>query len=376
MYLGRTKVHMVAALAVGGALTLAGCSNGGRGGSPAGNVTSTMTPEQAVATAVKNVVAQSSVQIVFSLDLTTAQVEQFGRVGGHPAPTAAEAQAISTGKIFVTAATGHGEALTSAAAETDAQRSLDMGLTIGGDTPFEVRYVDQNLYVRAQIQKLFSDVGQSPTSASKFTSEVNSLNAFVPGLSSLAAGDWVEVDHASLDSLGAALKQPAGTSAPSVSVSQAVKLAGQLVGVLETNSTFTSLGSSGGRDEYSMSLNVSGFATSALSILQTFSSSIPVVGSKVGSILSKVQGKIPSGLTAVTDLYVSDSRLSEADLDLNQFDHKYPFAIPLKVVFSSPGAPSAPSGATNLDLSKLPALLGRIVSGLSGSNSSASTPTT
>ena len=370
MQLKRTT-HLAGAIAVGAALTLAGCSSGGHG-SAAGNITSTMTPEQAVATAVKNLGDQSSVEMVFSLGLTAAQIQQLGGSSsggsgsGGSGPTAAEAQAISSGSIFITASTGHGEGLTSTAAQTDSQRSFDMGLTIGSDTPFEVRYVDQNLYLRAQIQKLLSDVGQSSTSASKFTSEVNSLNSFVPGLSSLAAGDWVEISHASLDSLGSTLKQAAGSgsSVPSISVSQMVKLAGQLVGALKTNSTFTSLGSSGGRDEYSMTLNVSGFASNALSILQTFYSSIPVVGSKIGSTLSQAQSKIPAGLSAVTDLYVSGSRLSEADLDANQFKHKYSFAIPVKVVFSSPGAPSSPSGATALDLSKLPSLLGNLLGGL------------
>ena len=367
MFLQRTKTHVVGVLVLGGALTLTGCSSGGHSGSPAGNVTSTMTPEQAVSTAVKNLGAESSVEMAFSLGLTAAQVEQLGSTGGGSAPTAAEAQALSTGSIFITAATGHGEGLTSDAAKTDAQRSVDLGLTIGSDTPFEVRYVDQNLYVRAQIQKLLSDVGQSPTSASKYTSELNSLNSFVPGLSSLVAGDWVEISHSSLDSLGSTLKQAAGSSSPSsipaASVSEMSKLASQLIGALQSNSAFASLGNSGGRDEYSMTLNVSGFATSALSILQSVYSTIPVVGSKVGSSLSQAGSKIPAGLSAVTDLYVSGNRLSEADLDVNQFQHKYPFAVPLKLAFSSPGAPSAPSGATNLDLSKLPSLLGGLISG-------------
>jgi hypothetical protein len=377
MHFKRTTYTAVA-IAVGVAFTLAGCSSGGHGGSPAGNVTSTMTPSAAVTTAVKNLGAQSSVEMVFSLGLTAAQVEELRKSGGGTPPTPAEAQALSTGSIFLTAATGHGEGLSSAAAQTDAQRSFDLGLTIGSDTPFEVRYVDQNLYLRVQIQKLLSDVGQNPTSASKFTSEVSSLNSVVPGLSSLAAGNWVEISHASLDSLGSTLKQAAGSTSSSSSPSslalsegQMARLAGQLVGALEANSTFTSLGSSSGRDEYSMTLNVSAFAKSALTIIQPLYSSIPVVGTKIGGSVDQAQAKIPANLSAMTDLFVSDNRLSEADLDANQFEHKYSFPIPLKAVFSSPGAPAAPSGATNLDLSKLPALLGNLVSGLTKSSSGA-----
>lgn len=376
MHLKRPTTGVAGAIVLGVALTLAGCSNGGHGGSGAGDITSTMTPEQAVATAVKNLGSESSLQMAFSLGITAAQAAQLGGSSGGSAPTAAEAQALASGHIFITEATGHGEALSSAEAATDPQRSLDLALSIGSNTPFELRYVDQNLYLRAQIDQLLSDIGQKASSASKLSSELNAANTFIPGISSLAAGNWVEVSHASLDSLGASLKQAAGSSSPSVSVSQTTKLASQLVGALQSNSVFTSLGNAGGRSEYSMALNVSGFASVALSILQSFASSVPGLGAKIGSSLSSAAGKIPSGLSAVIDLFVSGNRLSEADLDVNQFKHKYSFAIPLKVEFSSPGAPSAPSGATNLDLSKLPSLLANLLQGLGKSSSGASSATT
>jgi hypothetical protein len=366
----------VAASALGVSLALAGCSSGHKGAGASGNkVTSTETPEQAVATSVKNLGAQSSLEIAFSVGLSQAQLEQLKDNTGK-APTPAEAKALSSGHFFLTFASGHGEALDSSQLRSDQQNSFDIGLAIGSDTPLELRVVNQSLFVRAQIQQLLTDVGQPPAQASKFTGELNQLNSFVPGLSSLAQGNWVEVNRASLQSLGAQLKQAAGSSAstppPSAFAAQASRTFGNLLAAMTANSTFSNLGNSGGRSEFSMTLNVSNFLRAAVSDLQAFYTEVPVFGSKIAGSLGNATSSVPPGVSAVVDLFVSGNKLQEADLDANQFKHQLSGPLPLRATFSSPGAPAAPSGATNLDLSRLPALLGNLLKGFGASSSSSS----
>jgi hypothetical protein len=357
----------LAIAAVGAVVALSACSSGGTkgAGSTGNNLTSNETPAQAVVTAISKVGSQSSVKITLSLPVTQAQAEQLKGSSGSSGPTPAEAKALSTGSIFFTEATGHGEAVDSTQAQSDAQNSLDFGLTIGSDTPAEIRYIDQNLYVRAQITQLYTDVGQDPAKASQLTNLLSQLNAQVPGIDALGQGNWVEVSHAGLDSLAPAVKQAAGSTGSNPSTVQAdfTTLRTQVLAALQTNSTIASLGDSNGRSEYSATINVSNLLTTLIPDLQTALASIPGLGSKITSGLNSAHSGIPAGQTAVVDLYVADNQLSEADLDINQFKHTYSFAVPLRVALTSPGAPSAPSGATSLDVSKLPGLLSGLLNG-------------
>lgn len=373
----------VSALAVGAVATLgvAACSSGGggkAGGSTSNKVTSTQSPRQAVATAVSNVGAQSNVEFQLSLPISQSQAEQLkDKTGSGPDP--AEAKALTTGTIFITSATGHGEALDSAQARTDHQSSIDLGLSFGSDTPLELRYVGQNLYLHVEAQQLLTDVGQPASDAAKFTSTLNELNAYVPGISDLGQGKWVELSQASLQPLAAQLKQMEGSAAVNSTQfqTQVLKLRTELLAAIQANSAMTGLGTSNGRDEYSVTVNVSNMLNTVIPEIQSTLSSIPGFSSEASNAFNQVKSKIPAGRSAVIDVYVSHDKLTEADLDLNQFaTQKKSFAVPLRLTVSSPGAPVAPSGATNLDLSKLPSLLQGLLGSLGHSSSSASSATT
>jgi len=107
------------------------------------------------------------------------------------------------------------------------------------------------------------------------------------------------------------------------------------------------------------------------------SSVTSMLGASAGAnSINGLANKIPANQTVVFDLWVSSGKVQEIEVDLNQFAHKYSFAVPLRVVIS-PGTPiQAPTGATNLDLSKIPQLLGGLISGglgrVGGSGSSSS----
>lgn len=345
------------AAAVAGALIVAGCGSS----SPS----KPASPQQAVEQAVTDLGQESSLEARFSLAITADQVQQIGSKSGSSVTTA-EAKALSEGSLFFEVQTGNGEAIDSSQLATDSKTAFDFGLQIGSDTPIEIRYVDQNLYVHAQLSTLLTDVGQSPSSAARFGATLSKLDTYVPGLGALGQGKWVEATQASLQQLGTLLKQyesSLGSSQPSSSQLKALspKLRKDFSTAFQANSTYQDLGTTSGRTEYGLTLQVHNFLAQFGPALQTDLGTLPLgVGTTYGSAISKATAKVPAGQTAVVDLFVSGGKLDEADLDLNQFapaGKKMSFAVPLRIALSSPPQITAPSGATQLDLSKLPNLI-------------------
>lgn len=351
-------------------MALGACSSGAKSGG-SGKVTSNESPGQAVAAALSKLGAQSDTEMTLSLPISQVQAEQIKGGGGSPGPTPAEAKALTDSTIFFTFATGHGEAIDSTQAQTDPQDSLDFGWTSGGSTPVEIRYVGQNLYAKVQVKQVLSTIGQDPAKATQFTHDLSSLNGEIPGIAAVAQGNWGEISHAGLLSLGAALKQAGGTGSANTATAQAdlMRLRTEVLAALKANSTISSLGSSNGRNEYAATIQVANLIDTLGPQLSSTLGNLPGVGSKLGNSINHAKLGIAPGQTAVVDVYVQGGKLSEADLDINQFKHQYSFAIPLRIQFSSPGAPTAPSGATNVDVSKVPGLLSQLLGGLGGNSS-------
>jgi hypothetical protein len=358
--------------AVGATMTLTACGGGGskssNKGSSGGQVqTSGGSPSAQVDSAISKLGSASSIEMALSLPISPSDLQKLSDTDPSSKLTTQEAQAITSGSFFVIVGSGNGKSLSSA--KTDPNNSLDVGVTTSGDTPFEVRYVGQNIYLHVQISKLLSDAGQDPSKASSFTSEAGQLDTYVPGLSALIQGNWVEISHSSLQALEAPLKnlenQFGGSSGSSSSSSvpgtpslqQELQLESQVLGALKSNSTITSLGSSNGRQGYSVTVQVANFLKAVGPQIESTFSTIPKEGQQIQKSLQQAESQLPPGQTATADVYISNGSLSEIDIDLNQFDHKQSFAIPLRISLSSPGAPSAPSGATPIDTSKLPSLL-------------------
>lgn len=394
---GRRRRTQLASVAVAGALaatmTLTACSSSkggtGAGGGTGNTQTGKQSPQQAVFTALDNVGKQSGVRLTLSLPLSVSQIQDLNKSTSSTTMPAAEAQALSTGSIFFSVSTGQGEALDSKQASSDKANSIDLGLNISGNTPIEIRYTNQALYIHAQIAQLLSDVGQSNNaSAAKVASTLQAADQYVPGLGALGQGKWVEISKQSLQSLSPYLKQlqqqaqqqTGGSTPTTLSQSELKSIFGQLAAdfrsAAQANMTVAQMGNSGGRTEYSATINASGFATTILPKLQQDLASIPGFGSISSSQIAKAQQSIKPGQSAVLNLYVSDNKLSEADLDVTQFmkTNKPSYAVPVRLAIDNPGTISAPSGAVQLDLSKLPTLLqGLLGGGLGSSSSSAST---
>jgi hypothetical protein len=339
---------------------------------------SKLTTGRAISESVTRIGSQSGVSLRFSIGVDQSQVQQIAQKGGGRI-TPAEAQALATGSVFFSEETGHGEALDSPQAATDPADSVDFGVQVGNDVPIEVRYVQQALYARLDFTTLLADTGQDPAKARSIAGFLAQGNAYVPGLAALGQGKWVEVTPAALKALSGMLNQYAGTlggSKPSKSQIRAMvtALRNDLVNSIKDNSTYKNLGTQNGETEYGLTIDVHGFVNQFGPALERDLDSVPGgLGTKAAAGLKRAEAKIPAGQTVVLDLFVQDNKVSEVDVDLNQFagKHKMPFPVPLKLNISTPLPITAPAGATPLDLSKLPQLIGGLFSGLGHSSGAA-----
>lgn len=355
----RRALSLPSVLALGAGLGLAACGG-----------TATQAPAAAVDSSVSQLGASSSLNVSVSLGITSAQAQELSKKSGS-SMTKAEADALSSGSVFFATQTGKGEALDSQQALTDSANAYDFGLQFGTQKPFEIRYLSQNLYVRADLDQLLADVGQDPSKAANVKKTLAQINTAVPGISDLGTTKWVELSSSSLKTVSSLLKTLEASQSgaqPNTSQIQSamVKLPADAISALKANSTYTSLGTKDGRSEYALTVNVHGFLARFGPELQSDLKSIPVIGSKVDTNLTKLQDKVPANQTAIADLYTSGGKLSEVSVDVNQFagKDKVSFAVPLEAKFTGPPAISVPTGATNLDLSKLPQLLQQIAGGV------------
>ncbi len=340
-----------------------------------------LTTKQAVGNSLSTLQDQSSISLAFSVGLTPSQITQLADAHGGSGIPPQVAQTLSESSIVLSFATGSGEELKSKQTEKDHSDRVDFGLKIGSSMPVEIRYVGQALYARVQLTQLLSDFGQGPSTAAGLQSALQKGNQYVPGLDALGQGKWVSVTKASLAPLLAIFKQLESSALGKSSVSQYRTSALQLVGDLKTafrdNATYTNAGTSGGRTKYDVSVALQSLIQQAGTALQTFMGSLPGVGNKISNAdISKAASHVPS--QAQLQLYVKNNRAEEVDVDINQFlpaKDKAPFQIPVRLVIGQPGTISAPSGATQLDLSKIGTLISGMLGGLASGGFSSSSGT-
>jgi hypothetical protein len=354
------RVCAVVAVGVLSASSLAACSTLAK-----------LTTKQAVGNSLSTLQDQSGISLAFSVGLTPSQITQLADEHGGSGIPAQVAQTISQSSIVLSFATGNGEELKSKQTEKDRSDRFDFGLKIGSTMPVEIRYVGQALYARVQLTQLLSDFGQGASAAAGIQSALQKGNQYVPGLDALGQGKWVSITKASLAPLLAIFKQLETSALGKSSLSQykasALKLEGDLKSAFKNNATYTNAGTSGGRTRYNVSVALQALVQQAGTALETYLATIPGVGNKISSAdISKAASDVPA--QAQLQLYVKNNRAEEIDIDVNQFlpaKDKAPFQIPIRLVIGQPGTISAPSGATQLDLSKIGTLISGMLGGLS-----------
>jgi hypothetical protein len=329
------------------------------------------TPARAVSDSLSKLGSQSGISLRLSVLLTPSQIEQLSSLMGGKAVSSKETSALASTAFFLDVQSGGGEALDSTQFQTDKNNRVDVGITVGNDTPVEIRYVEQTLYARADVAAISGALGKGGSStATSFRASLAGAAKFVPGLDALGQGRWVSISRASLQPILSLLKQ-LGSSAGNGAAGLATKLIGDLRTSLQANSTYVDDGVHNGLTEYTDTLDVQGFVKQFGSDLKTDVGSIPIPGaSSLSGGLSRVESGIPKGQKAVFQVWVNGNKAQEIDLDLRQFDSKLPFAVPMRLLIGEPSAISAPGSSTPLDLSKLPQLIARLLGGGGRSSSS------
>jgi hypothetical protein len=349
------------AAAVGAMLALGAC----------GNPIARLTTERAIGNAVSKEFAQPGLNLQISLAVTPGQLLRINQIEhGDSSFTPRVASALSRTSLVVNVYPGHGESLQSKQFASDPNNQYQVALQVGGAKLVEVRYLNDLLYARADVTKLLSDFGAPPPTASKVHSELRQGDQFVHGLSALGEGDWVSANLNALAPMlkpGASNSSNAPASEPNVS-----KLLSDLKSALTSNTSYANLGTHGGRTEYQLKVPARDFVRALKSTLPSDlagiagGTGVPGVGSvasQASKALNQAQTEIPPGQTIAIQLWVKDNKAQEVDLDINQFVHKFPFAVPLRFVLAGGTPVTAPSGVTSLDFPSVSGLLGGLMGG-------------
>ncbi|MGH9121426.1 MAG: hypothetical protein ACRDYC_05700, partial [Acidimicrobiales bacterium] len=181
-----------------------------------------------------------------------------------------------------------------------------------------------------------------------------------------------------LESLGGTISSALGgpsTSASAPNPAAIKKFINSFTNTLLTDGTYTAGATTGGRTQYTVTLPAKKVASDSVNdLLNDLASSVPGVGA-TQSTLKKDVGTINANLKIKAQVYVENGKVVETDLDLNQFNNGFGFAVPLRLVFASGTPVAAPAPATPLNVSGLVSFAGGLVSGL-GSNGQGTSSTT
>jgi hypothetical protein len=342
------------ATAAGAMLALGAC----------GNPIAHLTTERAIGNAVSKEFAQPGVNLQISLGVTPGQMVRINQIEhGDSSFTPQVASALARTSLVVNVYPGHGESLQSKQFASDSDNQYQFALQVGGAKLVDVRYLNDLLYAQADLAKLLSDFGAPPPAASKIQSELEQGNQFVPGLSALGQGDWVSANPKTLaPMLKAGGSNSSNAPASTVNVS---KLLNDLKSALTSNTSYANLGTHGGRTEYQLKVQARQFVRTLASTLPNdLAAAVPGTGSvasQVSKALNQAQTQIGPGQTIAVQLWVKDNKAQEVDLDINQFVHKFPFAVPLRFVLAGGTPVTVPSNVTPLDFSNVSGLLGGLM---------------
>jgi hypothetical protein len=309
-------------------------------------------PQQAVNTAFRELGSQSGVILHVSLGVTGKQLQQITAGDGSHALTTTAADDIASTSVIVD--------LNRTSSDRNGQFGVDVHVgkaRPASADPVQLRYVNQTIYLKADLATLQQDLGQSSAAAGGLRSALANpeINNAVPGLSALGQGNWVSVPASELTALLGA----AGVSSSSAADQQMQQMWTQLRNAFTANATYAKVGTQG--DHYTAALMLKPFVQDIERSLPAALGSIPGASS-IGKQINNAVGKL-GNRKLVADVWINNNTVQEIDVDLNQFDHHYGFAVPLRIQIG-PGAPVvAPSGATPLNLSNVGGMLGGLLSG-------------
>ncbi|MDX6232496.1 MAG: hypothetical protein QOH68_1480 [Nocardioidaceae bacterium] len=330
--MSRRLSRLTATLAVGATVAVAGCGNGSSGGAE-----DTDGSKGALVAGVSQLAAADVLTTTLQLDVTPDQLQQLAESSGDDLSTTA-AEAISSGRLVI---------------ETTKDKTFSLTAVDGGKKLLEIRVVDNDLYLKGDLQAGFELAG-NPDGLDKVKAQAARLPDFV---GAFINGDWVSLDAQALSGLAGSFGATA-TSSPSGD--EGPQLLAQLRRTIESDITVKEVGTDSAGDHVQLSGDARALAADLQEAIQK---TVPGGAALAG----RLDASTTESRTITLDAWVNDGALSKLSMDLAQFDDNNELPegtkLPIVLTFEQSGHTiSAPAGATPVDLSQL----GPLLSGFAG----------
>jgi len=190
-------------------------------------------------------------------------------------------------------------------AEDPADASSLVILNVAGSEDLEIRFVEGDLFARADLGNLLETFGQDPAQLDAMAAQVEGQKGF-EWVDEALAGEWVVMRDAAQLAQGLG-----GAGSTSVSAEQQRKMIDDLLKSVEQNATVTSQGEDDAGDHL----------TASLPIRETMQDLLRSVGPAAGipGGMENAVGDIPEGDLTI-DFWVADGAVSQLSFDVTQFE--------------------------------------------------------
>ena len=266
---------------IGAAILLAACA--GTGTSPSEN------PKGSLVEALRALLETNAYTQTITVDSDTDSLVALGK-GDISEETAA--------KILDSSLTASAQA-----AENPEEAASQVVLAIAGDDVFEMRFVDGDLYLRADVAALFETFGEDPSEIDALTAPVRDRPGF-EWVEPAVAGEWVVVKGA------LALSQQMGGA--TFSEEQQKKIVNDLLTTIEQNATVTDEGEDDAGAHVKASLPLR-------ETMQDLLGSLGAGAGMSGAVMQDAMNDVPDGDIAI-DFWITDGRVTQMAVDITQFE--------------------------------------------------------
>lgn len=335
----RTRTAL-AGLGVATALLVAGCGSNQGGVAPLAG-----SPKHQIQTAVQNLVAGDTLTAHLHLGADAHDLLTFAsRVGGGGL-NSQQAAAVAGVELTMTVHSTQGslkDLSTASKATADKAGQLDLTLSDQGQRYAELRVVDTNLYLQADVHGLMTVFG-APANA--YAKALQSVKQAPPFVTDLLQGKWVELPGSQLTSFANRLRQEAGPSAfPTPNAAQGKQFLHGLITALGKDVTVRSRGN----DHYTLTANVR-------RVVGSFVSSFTQVEPALRGQLSQLPMSQVPNRTITFQATTDSGKLSQLSFDFAQLTTQSGVPhLPLDLDFDTASATvEAPSGTTTINLEQL-----------------------
>ncbi|MFN2595456.1 MAG: hypothetical protein ABR579_11275 [Actinomycetota bacterium] len=293
--------------------------------------------------------------ITLSLDSTAASLQALAQDSDNPLPADAAQKILDSS--FSISTNG---------ASDPSQAQLQVVLNVAGSDDVEIRYVDQILYIRADVHSLLSTFGQDPSEADAIAQQAAASGYSFVG--SLIQGKWIALEGL------AQLAQTLGGASPAASTGQLGEIQSKLLDAIKNAATVSDEGSDSVGEHLVATFPLRDLASKLIDSLK----SINPAAAQTAPDLSKVPDK-----DVKLDAWVKDDKLVQLEFDFLQINDlvssdsdKLPSGVDklaLKIELAPfSGSVDAPSGAVKVDLQQLLQTVMGGLGGLGGTGSSSS----